>query len=161
MAVWVPVGDGFIEADVIRWKEPVFKNRRRGQPARVGERLVIAEVLDDSGGGEWVHLLVRGSQVVSAHPGWNPSDVPLPATESETRRRRRTLVKGNPERLEWSDESARAIVASERLGRRNPAPPVCADTEEDFSLRSSFNPVSSTNRNRVGTPKWELPIPRY
>ena len=29
MAGWIPVGDGFIEADVIRWKEPVFKNFRR------------------------------------------------------------------------------------------------------------------------------------
>jgi len=28
MADWVSVGDGFIAADVIRWKEGVFQNRR-------------------------------------------------------------------------------------------------------------------------------------
>jgi hypothetical protein len=136
MAVWLPVGDGFIAADVIRWKEPVFRNQRRGRPARLGERLVIAEVLCEGGkseaaggGGDgWVHLLVRSSEVVAARIGWNVSDVLLPTTGKETKRKLWTIVRGNPERLTWSDESARAVVASRFLGNRNPALPVSGDT---------------------------------
>lgn len=49
MAVWLPVGDGFVGADVIRWKEPAFRDRRGGKPVHVGERLVTAEVDPENG----------------------------------------------------------------------------------------------------------------
>jgi|SRR5579862_5103587 len=157
MAGWIPVGDGFIEADVIRWKEPVFKNRRRGQPTRVGERLVAAEVLRAPDKDGWVYLLVRGTEVVSARTGWSLSDVLLPATGKETKRRLPTIVRGNPQRLAWSDESARAIVASQLLGNPNPAPAVSAGTDERDSLRASFNAVSRLSENRHAKPGWEPP----
>lgn len=156
MSDWMPVGDGFIEADVIRWKEPVFKNRRRGRPARLGERLVTAEVLHDDGGSGWVDLLVRHSEVVSAHYGWNVSDVYLPAKDIETKRRRSTIIKGNAERLPWSDESARvSVIASRFPGSPNSAPSVPADPEESYSLRSCFNPVSRLNKSQPGKAGWE------
>jgi hypothetical protein len=186
MAIWMPVGGEFIEADVIRWKEPVFRNRRYGQPARVGDRLVTAEVLSDGGRDGWVDLLVRGGEAVSASLGWNLSDVWLPAIGDETRRRRRSLLKGNPERLAWSDESARDIVASEvQIGRNpaptvptdadesdesaraivasqflrnpNPAPPVATEPDEYYSVRSSFNAVARLNEIRLPKPGWKLP----
>lgn len=158
MAVWIPVGDGFIEADVIRWKETVFKNWRRGQPARVGDRLVAAEVLREADEDGWVYLLVRHSEVLSVKTSWQLSDVLLPATGTETRRRLRTIVRGNPERLAWSDESARAIiVAGQSLGNPNPAPPVATDTDENCSLRSSFNAVSRLHEIRLAKPGWKLP----
>jgi hypothetical protein len=157
MAVWIPVGDGFIEADVIRWKEPVFKNRRRGQPARVGDRLVTAEVLREAGKDGWVYLLVRRSEVLSVKTSWQLPDVLLPATGKETRRRLPTILRGDPERLAWSDESARAIVASQFLGNPNPAPPVAPDTDEHDSLRSSFNAVSRLNEIRHPKPGWHMP----
>jgi hypothetical protein len=159
MAVWIPVGDEFIEADVIRWSEAVFKDRRRGRPARLGERLVIAEVLREPDKDGWVYLLVRGGEVVSAHMGWNPSDVPLPAKDNETRRRLRTIVRGKAERLVWSDESARAIVAGQFLGNPNPILLVSTDMDENSSLRSSFNPVSRASKSPLGKPGWELPGP--
>ncbi len=161
MAVWIPVGDGFIAADVIRWKEPVFKNWGRGQPARVGDRLVAAEVLREAGEDGWVHLLVRQSEVLSVKTSWQLSDVLLPPTGTETRRRLRTIVRGNPERLAWSDESARAIVASQALvGDPNPAPPVATDTGEHCSIRSSFNAVSRVHEIRAAKPGWHMPGPR-
>lgn len=159
MTVWMPVGDGFIEADVIRWKEPVLKNRRHGRPVRLGERLVFAEVLREADKDGWVYLLVRLSEVVSVKTGWQLSDVILPATGTETRRRLRTILRGNPERLAWSDESARAIVASQFLGNPNPAPPVGTDTDEHYSLRSSFNAVSRMNQIRPAKPGWHMPGP--
>ena len=157
MAIWMPVGDGFIEADVIRWKEPVFKNQRYGKPARLGHRLVTAEVLREANREGWVYLLVRASEVISAHIGWNLSDVPLPPKDIETKRRLRTIVRGGAERLAWSDESARAIVAGQFLGNPNPAPPVPTDTDGGYSLRLSFNPVSRVNKNSPNKPAWESP----
>ena len=127
MAVWIPVGDGFIQADVIRWQEPVFKNRRSGRAVRVGDRLVFAEVLHESAADGWVYLMVRCSEVVSAKIGWSLSDVLLPAIGKETKRQLGTILRGNPERLAWSDESARAIVASPFIGNRDPALPVSGD----------------------------------
>ncbi len=158
MAVWMPVGDGFIEADVVRWKEPVFRNRRRGRPARLGERLVTAEVLRDDGGSGWVDLLVRHSQAVSASIGRNLSDVLLPAKDAVTKRRRGTILRGNPERLAWSDESARASVVASRFPvNPNRALPVPADANEGYPLRSSFNPVSRANKKSPRKPGWEPP----
>jgi|GEM_PF-635350 len=152
MAVWMPVGDGFIEADVIRWKEPVFRNRRHGRAARVGERVVTAEVLGEDDKDGWVYLLVRASTVVSAYMGWSASDVLLPATGAQTRRKRSTLVRGNPERLAWSDESARAIVASQFLGSRKPIPSVSADTRKNYSRQLPSAPFSRTNKKRSRKP---------
>lgn len=157
MAVWIPVGDGFIEADVIRWTEPVFKNRRRGKPAKVGYRRVSAEVLRAPDREGWVYLLVRLSEAVSAHPGWNLADVVPAPKDQETRRRLGTIVRGGAERLTWSDESVRAIVAGEVLGNPNPAPSVPLGTDEDDCLRSAFNPVSRMNKTRPRKPGWDAP----
>jgi len=150
MAAWIPVGDGFIEADVIRWKEPVFKNRRSGRAVRVGDRLVFAEVLRKSDEDGWVYLLVLGSEVVSAKVGWSLSDVLLPAKGDETRRQRRTILRSNPERLAWSDESARAVVASRFLGNRNHALPVSGDKPKSYALRPSRRPASRMKKKRSG-----------
>ena len=115
-AEWIPCGGGFMEADVIRWKEAVWEKRsrrRHGRAVNAGERMVVAEVISDKDG--WVELLVRGCTIVSEKPGWLLK--PLP-TKLATRRRRQTIERGNPERLLWSDESARAGLNSMFLGRR-------------------------------------------
>jgi hypothetical protein len=115
MMKWIPCGSGFIEADVIRWKENVWEKRSRSRTARAvnaGERMVTAEVIRDKDG--WVDLLLRGSTIVSEKPGWLLE--PLPKN-LEVRRRRRTIERGNPERLLWSDESVRAGVASQVCGK--------------------------------------------
>ena len=113
MPKWVPCGSGFIEADVIRWKETVWEKRRhRDRPVNAGDRMVIAEVLRDKDG--WVELLVRESTIASEKPGWVLK--PLPK-DAEVRRRRRTIERGNPERLLWSDESVRAGLKSKFLGK--------------------------------------------
>ncbi|HEV2521690.1 MAG TPA: hypothetical protein VGT24_04855 [Candidatus Acidoferrales bacterium] len=115
MPKWVPCGSGFIEADVIRWKENVWEKRRRlrGRAVNAGDRMVTAEVIRDADG--WVELLVRESAIVSEKPGWLLK--PLPKNV-EVRRRRRTIERGNPERLLWSDESVRAALNSKFLGKR-------------------------------------------
>ncbi|MGD1063903.1 MAG: hypothetical protein ABR860_11645 [Terracidiphilus sp.] len=117
-AKWIPCGSGFIAADVVRWKERVWEKRSRRRNARavnVGERFVTAEVLREDAEG-WVHLLTRVCDLSSERiPGRKVTLLPKGET---LRRKRRTIERGQPERLLWSDESARAIVASKFLGSR-------------------------------------------
>jgi hypothetical protein len=115
-AEWIPCGSGFIEADVIRWKEAAWekRRRRRGRAVNAGDRMVVAEVIRDYRDG-WVELLVRASTVVFEKKSWLLK--PLLANLT-VRRRRRTIERGNPERLPWSDESARAALNSRFLGKR-------------------------------------------
>ena len=93
-AEWVPCGSGFIEADVIRWTEGVWRRPRprRGKAVNIGDVLVVAEVLRDSDG--WLDLLVRGCTIVSEKPV--RKILPLPADEP-LRRERHTVEKGNPQ----------------------------------------------------------------
>jgi hypothetical protein len=61
MTEWVPVHDGgFIAADVIRWKEGVYTQRRgrKTKAPRLGDRLVTAEVLNGPDADGWVRLLL-------------------------------------------------------------------------------------------------------
>ena len=115
MPTWVPCGSGFMEADVIRWKEAVWEKRQRlrGRAVNAGDRMVVAEVIRDADG--WVELLIRECTIVSEKPGWLLK--PLP-NNVEVRRRRRTIERGNPERLLWSDESVRAGLSSKFLGKK-------------------------------------------
>jgi len=114
-AEWIACGKMFIQADVIRWNEGVWHKPRgrRGRTVNIGERLVIAEVIRDEA--EWVDVLIRGCNVVSEKPGRKV--VPL-LKGQEVRRKRRTIERGKPERLLWSDESARALVVSKFLAGR-------------------------------------------
>ena len=118
MTKWIPCGNGFIAADVVRWKESVWEKRSRRRNARVvnvGEPVVTAEVLREDAAG-WVHLVPRACIMSSEKlPG---RKVPVLPKGENIRRKRRTIERGKPERLLWSDESARAIVASKFLGSR-------------------------------------------
>jgi hypothetical protein len=115
---WIPCGGGFIAADVVRWKEIVWEKRSRRKNARVinvGERVVTAEVLRIDAEG-WVYLLTRACVLSSERiPG---RKVTLLPKGENIRRKRSTIERGKPERLPWSDESARAIVGSKFLGSR-------------------------------------------
>ena len=116
MTKWIPCGSGFIEADVVRWTEAVWKTGRlkSSKPVKVGERVVIAQVVRiDSG--EWVFLQVVESRVTEEKQGRTVTEVLKKG--QEVRRKRSTIKRGKPERLPWSDESARANLASRFLGK--------------------------------------------
>jgi hypothetical protein len=115
MTEWVSATGGFIEADVIRWKEPVFQNRQRkkAKPMLLGERLVTAEVLRGADAKGFVVLLVLATEVLTETYGRKVPHFPL---KTEIRRARKTIMRGDPNRLQWSDESARALLASKFLG---------------------------------------------
>jgi hypothetical protein len=114
---WISCGDGFIEADVIRWREGVWERRsfrRNARAVNVGDRRVTAQVLQEDDE-EWVHLVVRRCEMVSEKFG---RKITLLAEDEEIRRRRRTITRREPERLLWSDETARGALVSKFLGRR-------------------------------------------
>src|ERR1700687_988145 len=115
MPKWIPCGGGFIEADVIRWKEAVWRRskRKRRRAVRLGDGRVTAEVIRDEDG--WVDLLIRGYAVSDEIRG---RKVEVLAKGTEIRRKRSTIERGKPERLPWSDETARAALASQFLGNR-------------------------------------------
>lgn len=109
MEQWVEAKD-FIAADVIRWTEGVYDNRRRGKALRIGERRVAAEVLQRGEDG-WVRLLVRACTITKDEMGGRTIHT-LKAGEL-IRRADKTLMRGKVERLLWGDESARvAVLAS-------------------------------------------------
>ncbi len=117
-AEWIPCGSGFIEADVIRWTEGVWRKprRNRGRAVNIGERVVIAEVIRDDG--KWLDLLVRDCTIIketTAH-----TVAPL-EKNAPVRRKRHTVEKGKPQRLLWSDETVRALLVSRLLAGDNPS----------------------------------------
>ncbi len=115
MGTWVTVSEQFIEADVIRWCEPVFKPRRgKARAVKLGQRLVAAEVIRREG--DWVLLLIRDCQLLSVQTGVLPREVPLLQKGSEVKRKRATITRAKAERLLWSDESVRSVVSSKFLG---------------------------------------------
>jgi hypothetical protein len=117
MSEWIPIQDGdFIVADVIRWKEGVYaqqRSRKRKAP-RLGDRLMTAEVLYGPDARGWVRLLVRKCEILTELSVKKPSKI---MAMTEIRRAARTILRGTPERLLWSDESARTLVAGKCLTR--------------------------------------------
>lgn len=114
MGEWVSASDGFIEADVIRWTEGIYEKRRgkSGKSRRLGERQVVAEVIEATDDG-WLKLLVRACTITK--DDYAGSAMPPLRIGDTINRARKTTDRGKPERLLWSDESARAEVVSERL----------------------------------------------
>ncbi len=125
---WIFCGRDFFEADIIRFREGVFERkgpRAKQRAYKIGEREVVAEVIDEyeDKDGVWVVLLVRASRVVKDET-FGRKVHPL-KTGEEIRRARATILKyGKPERMPWSDESARERVAADkkplRKKRRDP-----------------------------------------
>lgn len=122
MEAWVECGAAFIKADVVRWREAVFEERRKGRkPSFLGEREVVAEVVGDIDSQGFAKLLVRDCRVISTS---KKAGLPLPpvlANGEEIRRRDKTLLKNGLHRLPWDDEAARDMVASKFLSGPSPA----------------------------------------
>ena len=117
MEAWIDCGAAFIKADVIRWKEgvfegPVARSRKKRKATRLGEREVIAEVINAPDARGFVTLLVRACHILSVK---DSRKALILKNATEIRRQQKTLLKGGVERLKWSDETARAVVASRFL----------------------------------------------
>lgn len=113
MGEWIACKDGFIVADVIRWKEAVWDRSSRkkdAKPKKIGERAVVAEVKREDIAEGWVWLAVLDCATRAS--GKKPVETYRAGVE--VKRKRATIEREGFERLPWSDESARAILVVER-----------------------------------------------
>lgn len=112
MTVWLECADGFIQADVIRWREGIWQRRgpKGARAIKLGDREVIAEVLDGPDEEGWVTLLVRDCRILTPHV----KDGHIKA-EEQVRRKADTIRRGKPSRLRWSDETARGLIRGSRF----------------------------------------------
>lgn len=109
MGEWVSAKDGFIEADVVRWTEGIYEQRRgkKAKARRLGERQVAAEVIEAADDG-WLKLLVRACTIIKDEYAGSAIQ-PLRIGDT-IKRARKTVERGKPERLLWSDEAARRSI---------------------------------------------------
>jgi len=116
---WIAASEGFIQADVIRWTEGIYAKHRRknAKSPRLGERQVTAEVLEETNDG-WLKLLILGSVITK--DDYAGSRLPRLNTGEQIKRARKTVERGKPERLLWSDESARESVRGRSAFMQSP-----------------------------------------
>lgn len=118
---WLACGAEFIVADVIRWREPVWKPQARAskkKPSIIGQRCVTGQIIRIDRAG-WVHIKVvactdepaahwlRHVQTTKGPPPLKPGEI--------IRRQRGRIGQGKVVRLPWSDETARAAVVGSRF----------------------------------------------
>jgi len=107
---------------------------------RIGSRRITAEVTEGPDKDGWVALLVRQCQVLSEVAVGH--DVEIFMNGKQVRRSISTILRGQPERLLWSDEAARSVVLAE-VAAQSPKPP-------DPKNRSGSG-KSKRSRTRRGT----------
>ena len=113
---WVPATDDFIAADVIRWIEPVWSDKKRGRGKNakhvmLAKQQIIGQIEEiDS---DYVSIKVISAEIIVE--GEKKTYRPLLPREigSIVRKKPATLVKNGIERRLWSDESARKAVTGE------------------------------------------------
>jgi len=136
MTGWIPLTDQFIAADVIRWDEAVYANssRRSRRPVKIGTRRVTAEVLKGPDAQGWVGLLVRQCEVLTETVIGHV--VEKFRNGRTLRRSRDTILRGKPERLLWTEETARdGVLASLEPAQPAPAPRKRSSTAGQGSKR--------------------------
>lgn len=94
---------------MIRWREAVWKpkTRKGSRAVKIGERLVTGQVVKREPDG-WVRLSVSQCDTQNAE-NWTARIPPLEAG-SVVRRKLDTIKRGKPQRLHWTDETARKAV---------------------------------------------------
>lgn len=109
--------DGFVEGDVVKWSEAIWSpnNSRRRKNANKkpwGKQEVTAQVVGMDG--DFVTLKVLKAKITESNVG----TVLIPHKVGATiKKKRQTLLKGQPERLLWSEEEVRAaLVKSVEIG---------------------------------------------
>ncbi len=135
MTGWWELRGGFIEGDVIKWRDPVWKKGNGGNSfggqrlVCAGRRLISAEVLSEPDEDGWCYLLVRQYD----NHGMTPLDKILtrPPVGKKIKRKYKTIMNGEPERMAWEDESARARLVGEAWRERSLTSLMTMDDDEE------------------------------
>ena len=128
---WVKLGNGDIRpGDVVRWEQGYWIKRgskKFGKAVLVGMRTTTIEVKEISADG-WV-----SGEVLSCEAGASKvhrREVEKLKIGEPVKRAYKTLIKGKGERLEWPDESSRAVLVSQFLGNREHERWMAMETDE-------------------------------
>lgn len=116
MTEWIPAAEDFIEADVIRWTEPVWSDKKRGK-GKNAKYVILAKqsVVGQIKGREGDYVLIEVISAEIAPEAEKTTSQRLYPYEIGTtiRKKPATLTKNGLERRLWSDESARNAVIAE------------------------------------------------
>lgn len=139
MTEWFELRGGFITADVIRWRDPVWQKGRKkkytgegfgGQRVvNVGRRVIAAEVIEGPDEDGWVSLLVMQYD----NHGMTPPDKILmaPPVGKKIKRKYKTIMNGDPQRQRWDDERARARLVRDAWGNQEHEKWMSMEMDED------------------------------
>lgn len=139
MTEWWELRGGFIVGDVIKWRDPAWEKGRKknytgegfgGQRiVNVGRRVISAEVIEGPDEDGWVYLLVMQYD----NHGMTPPDKILmePPVGKEIKRKYKTIMKGDPKRLPWENESMRERLVGEFWGKKQHALFMSMDEDDE------------------------------
>ena len=98
----------FVESDVIEWTEEIWPQRRRRRktkPSPVGKQRIIAQITGIDG--DFIKLTVLKSEIVENSV---EKEVHPPKPGSVITKKRQTLLRGESQRLHWSEEDVRKAL---------------------------------------------------
>lgn len=111
---WMPSGE-FVESDVVEWTEAIWPSntgrghaRRRKKSRPWGKQKIVAQIAHIEG--DFVKLTVLKASVIENLIG---SDLKPHRVGATITKKRPTLLRGNPERLLWSEEDVRAALLAQ------------------------------------------------
>ncbi|MDE1152824.1 MAG: hypothetical protein PW788_09835 [Micavibrio sp.] len=107
---WELAKGELVESDVVEWVEAIWSpnkfKKRKSRPW--GKQKVIAQIAHIEG--EFVKLTVLKAAVIENIIG---SELRPHKVGTTITKKRSTLLRGNPERLHWSEEDVRAALVAE------------------------------------------------
>lgn len=112
--VWEKSEGTLLESDVIGWVEAIWppSRSRRKKSRPWGKQKVVAQI--ECIEGEFVRLKVLAATITENTLG---TDLRPHKTGTIITKKRSTLLRGNPERLHWSEEDVRAALLAQSAFR--------------------------------------------
>lgn len=107
---WTQSGE-FVESDVVEWTEAIWPpshSRRRKKSRPWGKQKVTAQITAVDG--DFVKLIILRSAIVGNIIG---SELKPHKVGTTITKKRQTLMRGEPERLLWSEEDVRKALLLE------------------------------------------------
>jgi hypothetical protein len=105
---WEKSGGDFVESDVVEWTEAIWPpshSRRRKKSRPWGKQKVIAQITATDG--DFLKLTILKAHIIENLIG---SELRPYKIGSAITKKRSTLLRGEPERLLWSEEDVRAAL---------------------------------------------------
>ena len=112
---WISAADDLMEGDVIRWTENIWSEKKFGRkksqkPKITGKQAITGQI--EEIGAEFITIKVLAAEVIEN----TTAKTREPHKPGQMiRKKAATLIKGNAERLPWSDEEARTISQGEKI----------------------------------------------